>query len=159
MITPTIGRRVWYWPNAFDADQSINPQFLFHADPTQPLDAGIAYVHSDTMVNLSVADQIGINRSRVNVRLLQDDEVAEPGQAYAQWMPYQVAQAGIKPISDAGLAAIDKVISNTFGEAIAAGGVDQSPADVVTANVLADPVAEDAPVAADESAEVSEAAK
>lgn len=144
MITPTIGRRVWYWPSAIDADQANNPQFLFHSDPTQPLDAGIAYVHSDTMVNLSVADQIGINRSRVSVRLLQDDEVAEPGQAYAQWMPYQVAQAEAKS---------PKTVAAPEGDEATAAPVAE-PVEVV-----ADPVADEAPVAAVDPVEVVEAAK
>lgn len=93
MIKPTIGRRVWYWPNAHDLDQTNNPAYMVASDHSQPCDAGIAYVWSDTMVNLTVADHNGKMHARCSVRLLQDGDVPREGEACAQWMPYQVKVA------------------------------------------------------------------
>lgn len=94
MITPTIGRRVWYFPSEFDRVEHHDP--VHQPDHSQPLDAGIAYVHSQTMVNLTVADQNGTMHARTSVRLLQTDECAAEGEAYAQWMPYQAVRESLK---------------------------------------------------------------
>lgn len=83
VISPTIGRRVWYWPTASD----LNDMQIMGT--TQPLDAGVCYVWSDNLVNLTVADHNGHMHRRTSVRLLQGDEEARPGEAYATWMPYQ----------------------------------------------------------------------
>ena len=89
-IKPTIGRRVWYWPSEEEARESS----LTYADKSQPCDAGIAFVHSDRMVNLTVADHRGVMHRRCSVPLLQEgDPTPMAGTAYAQWMPYQVGQA------------------------------------------------------------------
>lgn len=96
MISPTIGRRVWYWPNSQDRGQDERGSTLSimrQDDLSQPCDAGVAYVWHDRMVNLTVADQNGVMHSRRSVKLLQDDESPFPGEAYAEWMPYQAAQA------------------------------------------------------------------
>lgn len=85
MIKPTIGRRVWYWPNG------TTGLSLVHGSD-QPCDAGICYVWGDRMVNLTVADHGGDMHSRTRVQLLQDDDPIPAG-AYATWMPYQVVQA------------------------------------------------------------------
>lgn len=93
-IKPTVGRRVWYWPSEFE--RTTDPyagNYIAQNDTTQPLDAGIAYVWSDFMVNLTVADQNGVMHARTSVRLLQPGEPAPVGSAYAEWMPYQQAQA------------------------------------------------------------------
>lgn len=96
LIKPTIGRRVWYWPAQHEGAHSHHshlPPFHVH-DPLQPHDAGIALVHGDRMVNLSVVDHAGNTHARMSVLLLQgDDEKPAYGMAYAQWMPYQVGQA------------------------------------------------------------------
>ncbi len=92
MITPTIGRRVWYWPSEADCGKPHKDP-LFYTDKSQACDAGVAYVWNDRMVNLTVADQNGKMHTRTSVRLLQDDDVAGEGEAHAQWMPYQVQAA------------------------------------------------------------------
>jgi hypothetical protein len=90
IIKPTIGRRVWYWPSK---EETYEGSFT-HADGLQPCDAGIAFVHSGRMVNLTVADHHGVIHSRCSVRLLQEGDSKPPAdQAYAQWMPYQTGQA------------------------------------------------------------------
>ena len=82
MITPTPGRVVWFHTN----DTSAQP------DPKQPLAALITYVHSDTLVNLSVFDQNGLPFSKTSVPLVQD-EAGSLASFYAEWMPYQTGQA------------------------------------------------------------------
>jgi hypothetical protein len=94
VIKPTIGRRVWYWPSESERTADLHAgNYIAQADVSQPCDAGIAYVWSDFMVNLTVADQNGNMRSRTSVRLLQPGESAPVGSAYAEWMPYQQAKA------------------------------------------------------------------
>lgn len=93
MIHPSIGRRVWFWPDSHDTHYE-NPDRIAYYDPAQPCDAGIAYVHNDRLVNLTVADQNGVMHSRTSVTLLQDlDEPPAGGARHAQWMPYQVKAA------------------------------------------------------------------
>ena len=85
MITPTIGRVVWYWPHSSLKNVSWN-------DKTQPLAAHVAYVHCDTRVNLLVIDQNGVAHSVCSV-LLHQGEAARPEGGFAEWMPYQKGQA------------------------------------------------------------------
>lgn len=95
MISPTIGRRVWYWPS--DQDLGLTERkpvsLMTASDRTQPCDAGVVYVHGDRLVNLTVADHNGVMHARTSMTLLQDDDKPDPGCAYAQWMPYQIKAA------------------------------------------------------------------
>jgi len=86
MIKPTPGRIVWFtpWSNDIEID---------HHDKSQPLAAIVAYVWSDTMVNLSVIDQNGTHHARTSVKLLQDEDAAPAEGGFAQWMPFQKGQA------------------------------------------------------------------
>lgn len=102
VMQPSIGRRVWYWPSAQDRHDEnrgeviptrMLPSRIHQADPGQPCDAGIAYVHSDNLVNLTVADHAGQMHTRSSVRLVVAGDAAPIGAGYAQWMPYQVGQA------------------------------------------------------------------
>lgn len=95
IITPTIGRRVWYYPSAYDRGElEHKPPSVIRADTTQPCDAGICYVHGDRLVNLTVADHNGRMHARTSVTLLQKGDPTPPaGMAYATWMPYQLGQA------------------------------------------------------------------
>ena len=77
MIKPSVGRVVWYYE---DPGQ------------TQPFAAIIAYVHSDTRVNLSVFDADGRQYASTGVQLLQDGQDTVP-YPFCKWMPYQVGQA------------------------------------------------------------------
>lgn len=92
IIKPTIGRRLWFWPAPASLDRSACAPRFKVIDPLQPLDAGIVYVWSDRLVNLSVTDHAGLIQAVTSVRLLQPGESANPGEAYAEWMPYQAAQ-------------------------------------------------------------------
>lgn len=75
MITPTIGRVVWY--NAGDNQM--------HA-------ATVACVHSDSCVNLAIVDGNGEPYSRNSVPLFQG-AAHECPQESCCWMPYQQQQA------------------------------------------------------------------
>lgn len=92
IITPTIGRRLWYWPSNWDRNP-INGKYMHASDEKQPCDAGICYVWSDRMVNLTVTDHNGRVHQRASVKLLQGDDPVPTGDAHAQWMPFQAGQA------------------------------------------------------------------
>lgn len=87
IITPTVGRRVYYWPN--EEDQARFGVF----DAQQPCDAGILYVWGDREVNLEVTGPSGVKHTVQNVQLLQGDDEAPEGKTFAAWMPYQRSQA------------------------------------------------------------------
>lgn len=80
MIKPTIGRVVWYHPaiGAPDSDKTLA--------------AIVAYVHSDTCVNLAVFDANGVAFSQTSVFLYQGDS-DRPSSSYCEWMPFQIGQA------------------------------------------------------------------
>jgi hypothetical protein len=88
MIKPTIGRRVWFRVNEATAKARNITVF-----DDQPLDAGIVYVHSDRMVNLSVTDHFGVQHAVTSVDLIQDGDSTENRGMWCEWMPYQTGQA------------------------------------------------------------------
>lgn len=93
LITPTIGRRIWYWPSDFDRgirDYATNTSIMEAYDTRQPCDAGIVYVHSDRCVNLSVTDHNGKQHARTSVVLVQPCDPIPTGTAYATWMDYHL---------------------------------------------------------------------
>ena len=79
MITPTVGRIVWFHPEA-------------GVSYTQPWAALVTYVHSATMVNLAVFNENGNPQSRTSVPLWQGDG-GIPAGMFCEWMPYQKGQA------------------------------------------------------------------
>lgn len=89
VIKPSIGRVVWFFAN----EATAKLQGLHIGDPLQACAAIITYVHSDTMVNLSVFDQNGKQQPVTSVDLLQDAENGAGYGMYATWMPYQKGQA------------------------------------------------------------------
>lgn len=107
IIKPTIGRRVWYWPSPQDRGETEHPpqSRIQQGDRTQPCDAGIVYVHSDRLVNLTVADHNGVMHQRTSVTLRQPGDETPQG-FYAEWMPYQAGQA--KQAADVGTTSADK---------------------------------------------------
>lgn len=84
MITPTVGRIVWYRPGP--RESIATP---FNGDACAAI---ITYVHSDLCVNLAVFDPNGVPYSRTSVFLIQDG-AEKPAYGYAEWMPYQKGQA------------------------------------------------------------------
>ncbi len=85
MITPTVGRVVWYRPAPTET--------ITGNDGAQPLAAIIAHVWSDTCVNLAVIDANGAMTNRTSVFLYQGDDYPRPSSQFAEWMPYQKAVA------------------------------------------------------------------
>ena len=80
MIKPTVGRVVWFY-KWVSGDQHKGP-----------LAAHVAFVHSDSMVNLMVIDENGNPRSETSVSLVQEGAPVPQGN-YCEWMPYQKGQA------------------------------------------------------------------
>lgn len=83
MISPTVGRVVWYHP--FPADPGPSPG-------DQPLCALVTHVWSDTCVNLAIFDANGVAYSRTSVLLHQDGN-PKPDRGFCEWMPFQKGQA------------------------------------------------------------------
>ena len=79
-IKPTIGRRVWFRCN----DSFAKEKGIYRIDDVQAMDAGIVYVHGDSMVNLIVTDHIG-NTHAINSVALVD---ASDGNSHAR-EPYR----------------------------------------------------------------------
>lgn len=93
MISPSIGRQVWYWPSA---QERYGRELMAQAE-AQPLAATVIAVWGDRNVNLLVIDSLGRTFPKQQVLLLQDDDAppTDPVWGYAQWMPYQVAAAAV----------------------------------------------------------------
>lgn len=99
-ITPTVGRKVWYRPSAFD----LQGPGAMVCVTGQPLDATVIAVWGDRMVNLLVVDTMGKAMPKLSTPLVQEGDTPPmlgakdregnptPG-GYAEWMPYQTAQA------------------------------------------------------------------
>lgn len=83
MITPTIGRVVLYWP----------PVAIDGVQRAQPHPALISHVWSDTCINVGGFDQNGVPFAACSVLLWNDDMPGKPTSQFAEWMPYQKAQA------------------------------------------------------------------
>lgn len=96
VITPTIGRRLWYIPST--QDRSGVYDSAIQASGSQPCDAGVVYVHGDRLVNLSITDHNGNVHKRTSVTLYQPgDNITHSDGGYAVWMDYQQQQAQPKP--------------------------------------------------------------
>lgn len=96
MIKPTVGRVVWFWMKKPAENENV-----------QPLAAIVAWVWSDTCVNLAIFTQSGVPMGTppTSVRLVQEGEELPEGSMYCTWMPFQLGQA--KAVRDA-LNATDK---------------------------------------------------
>lgn len=82
MITPTVGRVVWFY------------RYLPSQGHKGPLAAMVAQVHGDRLVNLMVVNADGTTRPYTNIQLMQqEDGLERPTLDYCEWMPYQVGQA------------------------------------------------------------------
>lgn len=102
MISPTVGRVVWYRPSESDTRvaMAVRPGI-------QPLAAIVAHVFDDHLVNLTVFDHDGNSYPRQNVQLVQEGEEKPEGVSFAQWMPFQVGQAKKHEQPQAAIAAPD----------------------------------------------------
>lgn len=95
MITPTVGRKVWYRPSAHDKTGPV-PMV---AATDAPLDATVVAVHGDRMVNLVIFDAMGTMFRKLSVTLMQEGDTPPLDTngisvgGYCEWMPYQQTQA------------------------------------------------------------------
>lgn len=92
IISPTVGRVMWFWPNESRTQSPRIPVIDF----VQPCCALVTFVHGDDSgkVNLSVVDHYGEARAMRDVLVVQDGESKpEPGTPFVSWMPYQIGQA------------------------------------------------------------------
>ena len=110
-MKPTVGRIVHFHPK----------EAVTHA-------AVIAFVHSDTMVNLAVFDGNGKSYGQTSVQLVAPGQAKPEFGFYCEWMPYQVgtvnaaAAAGAAlsiPASQATADALERIIQK-IDEKIAA---------------------------------------
>lgn len=84
MITPTIGRKVWYWPPLTHGG---------NLDSKQPFDATVCFVfQGDAHINIAYRDHLGRANHSGNVPLWQG-EGDRPEGNFAEWMPFQIGQA------------------------------------------------------------------
>lgn len=146
MITPTIGRRVWFRPSA----ALIESSGMTVHDKAVPLDAGIVYVWNDRLVNLDVTDHAGVHLAITSVPLIHGDEPAGPMPFfYAEWMPYQNGQAkkteatslseGVERLLDARIPILDQLTELCY--AIEKCGASPELTDAVTkASALREPI-------------------
>ena len=82
MISPSIGRVVWYYPPG-------------HPEGEQPFAAIVAHVWSDTCVNLAIFDANGrpMADPPTSVLLVQPGEYPPSDGGYCCWMPFQINTA------------------------------------------------------------------
>jgi hypothetical protein len=111
LITPTVGRVVWFRPKNTEF-RGDNGNCLCH-DGIAPLAALVAYVHSDTVVNLSVIDHAGRQFPVTSVTLVQDGDPTENLAFYAEWMPYQKGQAAKTEALVQGIAKLETAAGKT----------------------------------------------
>jgi hypothetical protein len=97
MITPSIGRIVWvfatedqvkHWRN-----HTHHMKEIAYEPGGQAMPGIVCYVHSDSMVNLRVTDHNGNAFPLTSCKLLQDDEQPGGEGFWAEWMPFQKANA------------------------------------------------------------------
>lgn len=94
MISPTVGRKVWYRPSEQDKrSQAGTTTAAMAVNGTEPLDATVVAVWGDRCVNLAIFDIYAHVHERRSVALKQEGDTIPEGAAYAEWMPYQTAQA------------------------------------------------------------------
>lgn len=96
VIVPTVGRKVWFYPGGgiWPAGMQVFPGTDYDGGVSQPLDATIVYVHDDRKVNLRVIDHAGHAFPVRDVQLVQPSDQCCGGGHRAEWMPFQVKQAG-----------------------------------------------------------------
>ena len=104
IITPTIGRKVWYHTKG----ALVLPDgtaFCPVCYGVQPLDATVIYVWGDRMVNLDITDHEGNRFIAKSVTLVQPGGEAPNSCGYCVWTPYQQAQAARPVLTEADAAA------------------------------------------------------
>lgn len=86
-MTPTVGRRIHFWPSTEHAAQ------LGVFDATKPCDAGVLYAWPDGTINIDVTGPSGGKLSLQRVRIVPKGEDCLEDESHARWMDYQTAKA------------------------------------------------------------------
>lgn len=131
-IVPTVGRIMLFFGASDDP--------IMKGADGQPLAALVAHVNPAGTVNLTVSNHRGSPEARQHVRVLQEGEVAEPGEGYATWMPYQLSVAkGDAGGAPAAVVAAQTAASAAMDAATQAGAHAESAAGhALTASSAAD---------------------
>jgi hypothetical protein len=79
-IKPTVGRVVWFY------------KYVAGQGHKGPMAAHVAFVNTDSHINLMVISENGVPHPEIGVFLRQGDD-AIPVHDYCEWMPYQKGQA------------------------------------------------------------------
>lgn len=104
-IPPTIGRKLWLFIDTTQPRRAV-VQNVHVEDPSQPLDASIAYVWPKSETNpyqnitVSFADHRGVIGSHT-VPLRQDDQPVPDAREWCEWMPFQKGQAKVQDTAPA----------------------------------------------------------
>lgn len=114
IITPTIGRKVWYRHDGGRTTDINGGQVNVVSYGDQPMDATVIYVWHDRMVNLRITDHAGNTFALSSVNLVQQGDVT-PNYRYCEWMPYQKGQAAkavatALPVMDPGPDSLEREI-------------------------------------------------
>ena len=112
-ITPSIGRKVWYWQKSNTTGQAE--------------DATVVFVHSENCVNLRVTDHNGDSRPVQYCHLRQPGEiVSEDYLFYCEWMPFQVSQAAKYAVEVKPETLIDTAVREVQEAAAAVGALQKT---------------------------------
>lgn len=143
VITPTVGRKVWYRPSKHDQQGPVPMQCVVG----QPLDATVIAVHGDRCVNVLVTDMVGRQFPVLSVTLVQDGETPPsdgegvPFGRYVEWMPYQKGQAAkdastALPVVDPGPDSLEREIQAKAGTRWEQGKAPRVTMDEVNAQIM-----------------------
>lgn len=79
---------LWYWPVT---GEGAGAEGLKRFDEAQPLPGLVVHVWSDTRVNLTVFDALGMAVC-IATDILQDGQERPPNGGFAEWIPINVRQ-------------------------------------------------------------------
>lgn len=92
IITPTIGRKVWYVHDNYQTiDAKGNPVNVVSFSK-HPMDATVIHVWSDRNVSLRITDHGGTTFALHSITLVQEGDPIPMGR-HCIWMPHQLGQA------------------------------------------------------------------
>lgn len=109
VITPTIGRKVWFFPSI--ATMAMRNMKCTTQD--QAMDATVVYVWHDRMINIAAIDHQGNLHGITSVTLIQPGDDVPEGRDHCTWMPYQVNRSDQVDESHYGAMQSDPIDSQT----------------------------------------------
>lgn len=115
MITPTPGRVLWVFSNGNQYDATGKAFSI--SDPDQPLAAIVAFVHSETVVNVAAFDHLGRACRFSSIPIIDQCEDKPETGVYACWMPCQLGQAQRAAEAEARAEAAERRLTRMIKEA------------------------------------------